>query len=94
MSLFEEQLQGNFSLWPPQPQAAGAEGCPWRGQPAACPPPRKEPRYEFLPVCLAAASPQTLLVYSLTQKEKREKKNELSHFAFSVKFLTNSTPQG
>lgn len=74
MSLFEEQLQGNLSLWPLQPQAAGAEGCPWRGQPTACLPPRKELRYEFLPVCLAAASPKALLVYSFTQEIERKEK--------------------
>lgn len=43
MSLFEEQLQGNHPLGPPQPQAPGVVGahqrCPRRGHPAACLPP-------------------------------------------------------
>lgn len=64
------------------------------GATCSFPSPRKEPRYEFLPVCLAAASPKALLVYSLIPPKEREKRNELSHSAFSVKLLPSSIPQG
>lgn len=52
------------------------------GTTCSLPTPQKGTKYKFFPVCLAAASPKALLVYSLTpqKKEKRKINSVTLHF--------------
>lgn len=74
MSLFEEQLRGNLSLWPPQSQAPAAEGCPWRDNlQLAYPPERNQVRIP--PYLFGCCFSQGSAGLFFDPKKKREKKN-------------------